>query len=183
MAVDLSTLIEPLKGKANPPGANLYPNSTDDQWLARLTDAFWSARLGGMLAGFEENVATRGGPTIYGEGIVTPLRAEENYDDPDGWSPKDMSRELQQLVVLWACWNVTLAKMQEVKTTLRTKAGPVEYEAQRSAQLLTEVLKNLRLEIEEAKKAVGRSAGTTRVFDAVISRTYAQYSGETWWLR
>lgn len=183
MAVDMQDLVEGLKGKLNPPGFDLYPNSNDGQWVVRLTDAFWSARLAGMLEGFEENAATRGGPEEFGEGIITPLRAEVGYDEPDGYlATEDLSRELQQIIVLWAAWNVTLSKMMQIKTLFRSKAGPVEYETQQSATLLKAVLDSLKEEMTEAKKGL-RGTASGRVFDAFVERSYSQYANETVWVR
>lgn len=184
--VDLSELIEALKARVNPPGINLYPSSTDDDWVIRLTDAFWDARLKGVtaLANFEENAGARGGPTTYSEGIITPLGAEEGYDDPSGWSSTDdLSREAQQIVVLFAAWRITLAKMQEVKTQFKSKAGPVEYERQQSATLLKAVLDALKAEIDALSDDLTGGSGGDAVFDALINREWSMYDSEITWVR
>lgn len=183
MAVDLGDLIEPLKARVNPPGADLYNGATDDSFLFNLIGAFWQARMANMLGAWTENAAARGGSAEFIEGIVTPLQAEVGYDGSSGWSDDDLPRELQEFLILWAAWRITLAKMQQVKTVLRTKAGPVEYEAQQSATLLKGVLDALKAEIDEAKKNIGSVGGTTRVFDAFIERSYSQAVGDGFWVR
>lgn len=186
MAVDCGNLVDALKGRVNPPGVDLYPNSTDDDWIIRLTDAFWDARLKGVtaLSNFEENAAARGGPSAFGEGIITPIAAVEGYDDPNGWSStEDMARETQQIIVLFAAWRITLAKMQEVKTKFKSKAGPVEYERQQSATLLKAVLDALKAEIDELSDSLTGGTGGDAVFDALINREWAMYDSEITWVR
>lgn len=186
MAVDLSDLIDPLKREVSPPGTDLYPTATDDNWLGNLTDAFWEIRLYGFLAGFEENAAARGGPVDFGEAIVTPIGADEDYDDTTGYvAGEDLGRELQQLIVLWAGWKIVLNQMQNLTTTFRSKAGPVEFETQRSASVLKGVLDQLKAKIDfiTGNLSVYGQGTNTAVFDAIVERTYSQVLGDVWWVR
>jgi hypothetical protein len=127
MAVDLADLVESLKREVSPPGGDTFPDATQDNYLGSLTDAFWEIRLFGMLAGFEENAAARGGPASFTEGIVTPTGVTEDYDDPFGYiNGQDLSRELQQLIVLWAGYKIVLTRFGVLQSVFRAKAGPVE---------------------------------------------------------
>lgn len=184
--VDLGDLIEALKAEVNPPGSNLYIGATDDdEWLLRLTNAFWECVLYGVISGFVEDAASRGGEdATWGPGVITPSDAEEGYDDTGYVDGTDISRELQQLIILWAGWKIVLAQMQNVKTKLRTKAGPVEYEKEQSASVLKAVLDAIK---EKLDFIIARLSSLTQsemsVFDGVIERDYAIYSDDQWWVR
>lgn len=186
MAVDLSNLVESLKREASPPGSDLFPDATEDNWIGSLTDAFWEIRLYGMLEGFEEDAAARGGPAPFAEGIVTPVGVVEGYDDPTGYAAgQDLTRDLQQLVVLWAGYKVVLTQFASLKTMFRAKAGPVEYETQQAATVLKALLDALKARIDEIIDNLSTwGAGTkVQVLDTVIERSYAQAVGDTWWVR
>lgn len=183
MAVDLQDLIDPLRREVNPPGSDLFPDAIDDDFLGALTDAFWELRVHGYLTGFEENAAARGGPAEFSEAIVTPTgETDPDYDEPSGYdTDSDMGRDLQQLVVLWAGWKITLNRMGALQSVFRAKAGPVEYETQQAATLLRSVLDQLKLRIDAALDGLDAGSDTT-VFDAVIERSYAMAAGSTWWV-
>lgn len=184
MAVDLATLVPMLKSEMNPPGADLYPTATDDQWLLTLIGGFWDARLHGLMLNYEENAAARGGDVSFDMGIVTPLGVELGYDQPSGWSTNDLSPDMQQLVVLWSAWKATLSEFKQLSTTFRAKAGPTEYEEQRSALVLKEVLTALKERIKFILDNIsGHGRTSVSVFDAVIERSYSQAMGDTWWVR
>lgn len=190
MAVDLGELTQDLIDKVSPPGTDLYPDSTEDDWARRLNQAFWELKLEGMLAGFEENIAARGGESIWSEGIVTPLKATLGYDDPSGFAGPDttlpdITRELQQLVVLWAGWKVTIVQFQNLKAKFRAKAGNVEFEEETSAGVLKSLLDVMHEEIKTimynlSTFGVGRAA---QIYDAVIERSYNLSVQEEWWIR
>lgn len=184
--VDLSDLIEALRAEVNPPGTDLYPGATsDDAWLLKLTNAFWECVLYGVIDGFVEDAYSRGADDpAWGPGVVTPVDAEEGYDDDGYVDGTDLSRELQQLIVLWAGWKVVLTQMQNVKTKLRTKAGPVEYEKEQSASVLKAVLDALKEKLDFIIDRLSSLSETnTTVFDGVIERDYSTYSDDTWWVR
>lgn len=184
MAIDLATLIPALENEMSPPGTDLYPTATDQQWLIALIGGFWDARLHGLLLNYEENVASRGGGADYDEGIVTPVGAADGYDDPTGWSPRDLPPDMQQLVVLWTAWKATLSEFKQLSTTFRAKAGPTEYEEQRSAMVLKEVLDALRDRIKFILENLSTHGRTSvSIYDAVIERSYSQAVGSVWWVR
>jgi hypothetical protein len=195
MAVDLADLVEPLKREVSPPGTDTFPNATDDDYIGNLTDAFWELRLFGMLEGFEENAAARGGPPAFTEAIVTPVGVEEGYDQlatplpgvPDpGYLPgTDLSRDLQQLIVLWAGYKIILTRFATLQSVFRAKAGPVEYEVQQAATVLKSLLDTLKGRIDAimGQLSTWASGSDVTVLDSVIERSYAQAVHETWWVR
>lgn len=118
MAVDLSELIPSLKREVGTPGGedDLFPDATDASWLGYLSDAFWGARLDGMLAGYVE-----------ADGEITP----------------DLDRDLQQLVILYAGITIVRNQLRSLNTRFRAVAGPVEYEIEQSASVLKGLLDEL----------------------------------------
>lgn len=184
MAVNLINLVDSLKREVNPPGTDLFPDATDDAFFGSLTDAFWEVRLYGLLSGFEEDVAARGGDVSFGEGIVTPIGAKVGYDAPSGYAATDLSRELQQMIVLWGGWKIVLARLTNLNTVFHAIAGPVQIEIQQSASVLKGVLDALRERIEFLLKYLSRFGGSSvAVFDGIIDRTYATALHENWWIR
>jgi hypothetical protein len=183
MAVDLANLVDSLRREVNPPGGDLFPDATEDTYLGSLTDAFWEVRLFGFLTGFEENAASRGGPDEFGEGIITPTGVTDiTYDDPTGFSTtQDLSRPLQQLVVMWAGWKMALNRMASLNTTFRAKAGPVEYETQNAATVLKAVIDALKGRIDLILDTLPERAGSV-VLDAMVERSYSVAVGESWWV-
>lgn len=185
MAVDLQNLVDALKGEVNPPGTDLFPDATDDNFLMNLTNAFWEVRLYGFLAGFEENAAARGGPSVFTEGIITPIGVAADYDDPTGHATTDLGRDLQQLVILWAGWKVVLARMGTINSAFRAKAGPVEFEVEQAASVLKTILDTLRSRIDFVLThlSIYGVNSSVAVFDGIIDRSYSQALGETWWVK
>lgn len=184
MAVDLLNLVDPLRREVNPPGSDLFPDATDDNWAGSLGDAFWEIRLYGLLTGFEENAASRDGPASFGEGILTPVGAAEDYDQPSGYSSTDLGRELQQLIVSWAAYKIVLARMGSLSTMFRARAGPVEYETQNAASVLKTILDQLKARLDKILNQLVNGLGSdVALLDAVIERTYNQAVGDVWWVR
>lgn len=124
MAVDLFDLVESLKREVNVPGGDAFPDTDDVIFFGYLQDAFWEARLDGMLSGFTED----------GNGSVTPTTTGAD----------DLTRELQQLVVLYAGIRILRNELMRVQTLFRAKAGSVEYETQQSASVLKDLLGELQ---------------------------------------
>lgn len=165
MAVDLADLVESLQREVSPPGSDLYPAATEDTWVGYLADAFWEARLNGLLSGYAE-----------ADGLIEPLNA----------SADDMSRDLQQLLVLYAGLRITLTAFQNVNGSFRAKAGPVEFETSKSATVLAGVLDAIRERIRRALDLVEQNSATgvdVVMFDAVIERSCAIQSGAGWFVK
>lgn len=163
MAVDLTDLIEDLQSEVNPPGSNFFPAATDDDWLSNLRNAFWQARLEGMLPGYEE-----------ADGSVTPIHSSSN----------DLGRDLQQLIIVYAGIRIVRNTLRGLNTVFRAQAGSVQYETQQSAQVLKGLLDVL---MEEKKLILTRLSDVGQVptayIDAVMAREDSYHYGDLKWLR
>jgi len=118
MATDIGDVIDPLKREVSPPGTDLFPDASDDDWFGQLQDSFWEAYLDGVITSTY---------TMDDGGLVTP----------------DLPRELQQAIVIYAGIRVVRNELRNLNTTFRAVAGPVEYEQQKSANLLKQILDDL----------------------------------------
>lgn len=167
MAIDLFDLVDPLKREVATPGefANFYPNTSDDDLLGALQDAFWEARIDGMLDGFTEL-----------EGVVAPTDGSIETED-------QLGREYQQLIVLYAGYRFVRNHLLNLKTGFRAQAGPVEYETSQSAQVLRDILAALK---DKRNLILGRLSDIGAVdsyyIDAVIQRGTSVYYGDTYWV-
>lgn len=150
MAVDLSDYVEALRAKANPPGEELYPEASPEDWRLRLSNAFWDGYLHRMFRDFTE-----------AEGTVS-AKAEGGANMP---------RDQIQLIVLYAALDALLARLGDLKTQFRGQSGPTEIEYQRSAQVLTEIIKARRAELAEITADLARRGVTATYFlDATAAR-------------
>lgn len=115
-----------------------------------------------MLAGYAES-----------DGLVSPTSGTE-----------DITRDLQQLIVLYAGFRVVLSDFRNKRASFRAKAGPVEYETTQAATVLRDVLKALQ---DKIKLVLGRlsDAGesSVAVFDLVIETTFSMAYHDQWWVR
>lgn len=146
MAVDLEELVPTLTRTVNPPGVDFYPGATTEEWTGRLQDAFWTGRLAGFFEGY-----------IEANGSVKPHSGST-----------DMPREVQQVIVLYAAFTAIRLKLMSLTTQSRAKAGPVESETQRSAQLLVELLKQISAELIEVRVQFRkRTYGSVAFLDGV----------------
>lgn len=123
MAVDLADYVEVLQREVTPLGAtNPYASVDEDTWIGYLSDAFWEARLDGFVVSWEADET----------GLVTPTTGTD-----------DIPRDKIALVVLYAGIRILRNTVLNTQTGFRAQAGPVEYEVQRSASMLTEMLRQL----------------------------------------
>lgn len=161
MAVDLGDLVQYLEAEVSPPGNDLFPTVQDDEWITRLANGFWNARLDGILAGYVE-----------AEGEITPVSGDT-----------DMSRELQQVIVFYAAYETILLALRTLNTTFRAVAGPVEYETQQSAQVLRDIasaLKDKRNILLNRLSDMGLTSDY--VIDSVIARQDSLLAGASYWV-
>lgn len=162
MAIDLFELVESLRREVSPPGEDLFPNATDDDYLGNLQDAFWEARLDGLLEGYTES-----------DGTVEPT-------DSGG---DDLTRDLQQLIVFYAGFKIVRNHLRSIKTMFRAQAGPVEFETQQSAN----VLKDLLLELKYKRDLVLTRLSDlgqvpTTYIDALVARDDSILFGDTYYI-
>lgn len=162
MAVALSTLIPDVKSEVSPPGSDLYPNATDEDWEIMLKNAFWEAVIDKVIVGYTEI-----------DGDILPIA--------DGGA--DIPRDVQQLIVYYAGIRTLKNRLADIKTMFRTKAGPVEYETQQSAQvlkaLLDEAVRRRNLWLVDRADTYGTP---TYYVDAVLQRDSMMGAGVVTWV-
>lgn len=158
MAVDLAEdqFIASLKREVTPLGSTLFSNVTDNAvWLGYLTDAFWEAKLDGFM---------------------------ENYVEEDGEvshvsGGADLDRKYVALIVLYAGIRVLRNRILNMDTGFKAKAGPVEFEQQKSATMLAEMLKQLRATKDRVLTELDQAEETyALVLDALSVRTFSSAS-------
>lgn len=164
MALDLEDLIDPLKREVGTPGTedDTYPSASTASWVGFLQDGFWEIYLDGFAQDYQ-----------VADGIVT--NRTEGGDDIGG--------DLQQLIVLYAGMRIIRNELRQMNTTFRAKAGPVEFETQKSAQVLKAILDELTARRNLALQRLSDLVSTdTYYIDAVIERDYAINDGLTMFL-
>lgn len=164
MAIDLGDLIESLEREVSPPGTDLFPDAVEDEYFGHLQDSFWEVKLDGIEA-FENYTES--------EGLVTPVTGTT-----------ELTRDLQQLIVLYAGIRIVRNTLRNINTLFRSVAGPVEFETQTSASVLTAILNELQMRrnfILNRLSDIG--AVDTTYIDMVITRDLSQGTeGGTWWV-
>lgn len=162
VSVDLSDLVDDLKAELNVPGNNSYPDATEDEWLNQMRNSFWEVVLDGLITGYTES-----------DGIIKPNSS----------SGQKLGRDFQQIIIFYAGIRVVRNQLRDIQTVFRTKAGPVEYEVQQSAQ----VLKTLLDELTNRRKFIlqrlsdGGSSDAYYV-DSLIARDDSINYGFTYWV-
>lgn len=160
MAVDLGDLIESLRREVSPPGEDLFPDATDDDYFGNLQDSFWDARLDGLLEGYTES-----------DGLVVPTSGTT-----------ELTRDLQQLVVLYAGVRIVRNHLRALNTLFRSKAGPVEFETQKSAQVLKAILDELHARRNLVLTRLSDVGSVDSYYiDALIARDESLGYGDTYW--
>lgn len=163
MAIDIADLTDALKREVNPPGTDLFPDATDDDWLGQLLDSFWEAKLFGFFAGF----------TADEDGLISPLTGTTQ-----------VTRDEQALIILFAGARVIRNELKNTNTLFRAQAGPVEFEVQNSAQLLRDILKDIRSKVDLALAAIGAINSTTVAYiDSLVGREDSIYYHDSYWQR
>ncbi len=161
MSVDLGDLVASIKLEVSPPGVDLFPEATDEEWTDRLANAFWNARIDGMLTGYVE-----------ADGLITPTSGTT-----------DMPRDLQQVIVFMAAYNAIYLKLLNTRTSFRAKAGAVEYETQNSATVLKDLSDSLRQRyLILLQRLADLGYVDTYVIDAVVARDSSLADRTTWWV-
>lgn len=154
MAVDLSEFVDAARRQVRSPGGTEF-QSTEEVWVGYLLDGFWEARLDGLFGGF---IADE-------DGIITPTSGDE-----------DLPREQVQLIVIYAGFLALRGEILNARTASKYKAGPVEFEEERSATVLKAILDNLTKRRDEVLKEVS-GAVADYVIDAYAARTDALVHG------
>lgn len=139
MAVDLSDYVDVLRREVTLPGSTQFSTVPDTTMLGYLADAFWEVKLDGFV---EPWVADS-------DGIVIPQNDPQALTSGGPFNPtpydpsKDIPRDQVALVVLYAGIKILRNNVLAQNTRLSAKAGPVEFTTENSANVLTEMLKEL----------------------------------------
>lgn len=125
---DVSDLVPSLQRAVAPPGQfdTLYPQAGSNDMVGLLLDGLAEATLDGF---FVETAVV--------------------WTD-DGFTTPDLTRAQQALIVIYAAYTFLRSELKNTNTSVTYKAGPVEYQTQSGASVITEILK----EISERKKAL-----------------------------
>lgn len=161
-ATDLGDYISSLQREVTPLGTDPFSGVSNATWSAYMLDAFWEARLDGLLVGYSADP----------DGLVT-LDADPTQGLP---------REYIALVVLYAGIRVLRNQILNTSATdkLKAKAGPVEFERESgaSATTLAEMLRQLR---DTKNRIIEELDGDTSVLylDAFSTRMFS-LEGSYW---
>jgi hypothetical protein len=133
---DLKLLTPSLQREVAVPGTfdTFFPSTTSLDLQGAIQDAFWTAILDGWFPGV----------TIDANGLSTP----------------DMSRDGQQLVVIYAAKTMIENLLTSQATTTRYKAGSVEFESQQSASVLKARLDGLAARVKDLITRVSQGSST-----------------------
>lgn len=150
---DLNDLVDPLKRELAGPGEfdTAFPNSDDDTLANTLADGFSEAQLDGYFQDSALDLDTL---------EVSP----------------DLSAAGGVLVVIYAGMKIIRAQLRAMNLSERYKAGSVEYEVTRSANVLKDELAYLIERRENLLEQSRSSNAQTFVFDAYFTRQLADWS-------
>ena len=155
--IDLADYVPALQREVNPPGVDLLSGATAAELVGHLSDAFWEARLDGFLTAW----------TCDEDGVVTPV---------DPLSAVDIPRDALSLVVLYAGIRVIRNRILNTNAVFRAKAGSVEYETGTSAQMLTEMLKQLKAAKDRYLERATDNETPVGYYDALSVRSFSDAS-------
>lgn len=151
---DLSDFVGSLRREVTPLGTTTFASVSDTDLTQHLVDAFWEAKLDGFMSGY----------TVDEDGVSTP----------------DLPRQDVSLVVLYAGIKVLRNQALNTKTVFRAQAGPVQFEQQSSAMVITEMLREL---MAIKQRILDQNMVTTvEVIDAFSARVFTPglYTGSPW---
>jgi hypothetical protein len=169
-----------------------FTSLTDDDWLGHLSDAFWEARLDGVLKGYtcDDNgiIYTVGTVVAAGSASATalgPPDPAQQYavNTNMSWSADGQAREMVQLVILYASFRILRNMLRAMRTAFSAAAGPTRFEYQQSASLLTEIMRDV---VNRRNLILARLSdlGTTQVsvIDSIMARDESLMDQLTYWV-
>ncbi|NUS01921.1 MAG: hypothetical protein HOV97_05080 [Nonomuraea sp.] len=166
MAVDLIDYVPSLKREVQPPGSTIFAGVTDSEWVGYLTDAFWEARMDGLLEGY----------VVEG---YDPDDASDSTIAPTVLGRPDIDGKGMALVVLYAGIKVLRNRILNMSAGFTAKAGPVEFQQNgAAATVLAEMLKQLRATKDRILAELDGLGSTTHVtvLDAYSTRLFEPMS-------
>ena len=190
---DLSNYTANLQREVMDPSAaanTQFTTLTDDDWLGHLADAFWEARLDGVLKGY---TCDDNGIIYTTDTVVTPPASATPLGPPDpaqpyavpsalSWSADGQAREMVQLIILYASFRILRNMLRSIRTAFSAAAGPTRYEYQQSASLLTEIMRDI---VNRRNLVLARLSdlGTTQVsvIDSIMARDESLMTQLTYW--
>jgi hypothetical protein len=168
-----------------------FTTLTDDDWLGHLADAFWEARLDGVLKGFtcDDNGVIYTTDTVVPVGSASatalgPADPTQPYASSQAmsWSADGQAREMVQLVIMYASFRILRNMLRAIRTAFSAAAGPTRFEYQQSASLLTEIMKDI---MNRRNLILARLSdlGTTpvSVIDSIMARDESLMTMLTYW--
>lgn len=161
MAIDLGDYVEAVRAASSPPGSDLYPDADDDAWILVLSNAFWDGYLHKLFQAYTE-----------ADGTITNTTAGGD----------DIARDQLQLVILYASMNALFNLLAEMKTRFKGRAGPTEFEYERSATVLVGLLRDRRAELAEVTKLTKAQGLTSTYYLDAVSRRLGMYEGDVGWV-
>lgn len=150
MATPISDLRGILSRELNVPGFPQLPDISNNDLDSYLKDAFWEARLMGMLNQYT---------------IVN--------DDIQGFSDgSSLPEQYQQLISIVAAMRIIRMKILNLAVNMRAKAGTVEFEQAASATTLRAVFQSMQERLRMLLDMHSAELGTTAVmyFDSLLQR-------------
>lgn len=150
----LLDLVESLKREIAVPGTFdvAFPDTTDDDLVASLADGLAEAQLDGYFQ-------------------TTTVDVDDDFE-----VTPDLSLAGGALIVIYAGSRILRAQLRELTSNQRYKAGNVEYETSRPANLLRDellLLTSRKKELLTASRSTGR---TVYQLDAYTGRALANWS-------
>lgn len=157
---DLATLVEPLKRELAIPGVfeDVFPDTDDTALTESLKDGFAEAQLSGYFT----DVTLTGGETS-----------------------SDLSLAGGALIVLITSMRILRAQLRSLNMNERYKAGPVEFETNKSTNLLRDELAYMRTRLQDLLANARRSTSQIYVNDGYFARAaaysdYGAFYGYEW---
>lgn len=144
---NLTLLVESLKREVAIPGtfSTVFPETTDDDLAGSLVDGFWRAKIDGWFSKVE----------VTDTGLTTP----------------DLSRDGQQLVVLYAAAQIIRSQLRNLASRRTYKVGTVEATTEYGASALVQQLKDLTETLDEIRRRAIYGVGTpVTTFDGYALR-------------
>ena len=131
-----------------------YPDVTDADLVGQLADSFSEAQLWGFF------------PKIS----LVPVVDEGTSSTVDWETSDDLSMSGGSLVILFSGLRVIRGKLRNLSSTERYKAGPVEMEIAKSANLLRDEMKFLTERINRLIDDADKKPTIAKVHDNYVAR-------------
>ena len=166
MAVDVTPLVGRLRRSLSAPGADQFPDTMASEWMDRVADAFWYAKLNGYFPGYTIDTTSR------------PYMIEST-------TAVDLEDDALYVVVLYAAIVAIEASLTWMNTSTKYKAGPAEADTAKSALVLRQLLQAKIAELETLRQDIVLGGGATSVgfIDLVEARAESLLYDESYWIR